>query len=179
MARMSIGMPIFCYRVYWHANLVAMTHDELTEAVEALRTLHSEVTDVEAKSAVGGLPRSVRAAVSAFANTSGGVVLLGIDESTGFSSVGVQDAGKMASDLSSMLADDFEPPIRALISQFEFEGHLVVAAEIPAVSYEQRPCFYKGAGMSTGSWTRTGAFESETHALRGSDNACVSRTASR
>lgn len=157
MARMSIGMPIFCYRLYWHANLVAMTHDELTEAVEALRTLHSEVTDVEAKSAVGGLPRSVRAAVSAFANTSGGVVLLGIDESTGFSSVGVQDAGKMASDLSSMLADDFEPPIRALISQFEFEGHLVVAAEIPAVSYEQRPCFYKGAGMSTGSWTRTGA----------------------
>lgn len=134
-----------------------MTHDELSEAIFALRALESEVTDIEAKSAVGGLPKSVRAAVSAFANTVGGVILLGIDESSGFSAVGVQGAGKLTSDLSSMLADEFEPPIRALISQLEFEGHVIVVAEIPAVSYEQRPCFYKGAGMSTGSWTRTGA----------------------
>lgn len=134
-----------------------MTREELAEAVFALRTLDSEVTDIEAKNATGGLPRSARAAVSAFANTAGGVLLLGVDESSGFSTVGVQDAGKLASDLSSMLADEFEPPIRALISQLEFENKVIVVAEIPAVSYEQRPCFYKGAGMSTGSWTRTGA----------------------
>lgn len=134
-----------------------MTREELIEAVTALRSLESEVTDIEAKSAAGGLPKSIRSAVSAFANTAGGVILLGIDESTGFSSVGVQNAAKITSDLSGMLADEFEPPIRALISQLDFEGHVVVTAEIPAISYEQRPCFYKGAGMSTGSWTRTGA----------------------
>lgn len=85
------------------------------------------------------------------------MILLGIDESSGFKTVGVSGAAKLASDLSSTLADEFEPPVRALISQLEFEGHLIVVAEIPAVSYEQRPCYYKGAGMSTGSWTRTGA----------------------
>ncbi|MEO7396972.1 MAG: ATP-binding protein, partial [Ilumatobacteraceae bacterium] len=134
-----------------------MTSDELEQAVLALRTLDSEVTDVEAKSAVGGLPKSIRSAISAFANTDGGVILLGLDEATKFAAVGIPDPAKLAIDLSSMLADEFEPPVRALISQLEYDGRVIVVAEIPAVSYEQRPCYYKGAGMSAGSWTRTGA----------------------
>lgn len=134
-----------------------MTPSELSEAVAALRRVDSEVIDIEAKSAAGGLPKSVRASVSAFANTSGGVVLLGIDEQAGFAAVDPADPSKMMADLASMLADDFEPPVRATISPVEFEGHMIVVAEISAVPYDQRPCFYKPAGMTNGSWTRTGA----------------------
>lgn len=134
-----------------------MTPDELAEAVAALRAHESEVTDIEAKNAMGGLPKSVRAAVSAFANTLGGVILLGIDEDAGFNSIALPDPKKLAADLASMLSDEFEPPVPGLITPMDFEGRTIVVAEIPAVSFEQRPCFYRAAGMSNGSWTRTGA----------------------
>lgn len=134
-----------------------MTSEELADAIAALRAVESEVTEIEAKSAEGGLPKSIRAAVSAFANTSGGVIILGLDESAGFTLSTLADPQKMSADLVSMLSDEFEPAVRGLVNPMEFEGGTVVVAEIPALSFEQRPCFYKGAGMTGGSWTRTGA----------------------
>ena len=150
-------MPIHGGRHHWHANLGSVTPDELFDAVSALRALDSEVTEIEAKSAAGGLPRSIRSTVSAFANTSGGVIILGIDEKAGFATNDVLDPSKMASDLVSMLSEEFEPPVRGLVNPMEFDGCTLVVAEIPALPFDQRPCYYKGAGMSGGSWTRTGA----------------------
>jgi ATP-dependent DNA helicase RecG len=134
-----------------------VTPEDLADAVAALRTFESEVTDVEAKRAEGGLPKSLRSTASAFSNTSGGVLLLGIDEGDGFASVNLNDPGKMASDLAAMLSDEFEPPIRPVINVMEFEGCRIVVAEIPALPFDQKPCYYKGAGPTTGTWTRTGA----------------------
>ncbi|WP_368660791.1 helix-turn-helix domain-containing protein [Amycolatopsis sp. Hca4] len=54
--------------------------EELTEIVENLRLLGSDVSDVEVKKAQGGLPRSARETVVAFANTRGGTLILGLDE---------------------------------------------------------------------------------------------------
>lgn len=134
-----------------------MTPEELADAVAALRAFDAEVRDVEAKSAARGLPRSLRSTASAFSNTAGGIVLLGIDEEAGFAAVDLEDPGKIASDLAAMLTDQFEPPIRALVSPHEFEGCRIVVAEIPQLPFDQKPCYYKGAGISAGSWTRTGA----------------------
>ena len=55
---------------------------------------------LEAKAAQGGIPRSVWETVSAFANTSGGTILLGVEERDDGTlvAVGLNDAHKMLDD---------------------------------------------------------------------------------
>lgn len=131
-----------------------ITDAELSEVVAGLRRLGGDIEGVEAKRARDELPRSVRETLSAFSNSLGGVLILGLDERSGFAATGVADAVKMASDLGSMCSDQMEPPVRPLIDVKQFESVDLVVAEIPAVDYPQRPCYYKGAGMSQGSFIR-------------------------
>lgn len=67
---------------------------ELTEIVDNLRALGADGADVEAKRADRQLPPSIRATLSAFANTRGGVLILGLDESAGFAASGVREPAR-------------------------------------------------------------------------------------
>jgi ATP-dependent DNA helicase RecG len=133
-----------------------MTDEELVEIIDNLRLLGSDVSDVEAKRAEGKLPKSLRETVSAFSNTRGGVVVLGVDEAANFTVTGVADAAKMSADFSAQCSDEMEPPVRPLIGIHQVEGKSVVVAEIPEMSREQKPVFYKGAGINQGSYIRVG-----------------------
>ena len=53
-----------------------------------------------------------------------------------------------------MCSTEMEPPLRPLIGIHQFEGEQVVIAEIPELDPAQRPCFYRGAGMTKGSFVR-------------------------
>ena len=55
-----------------------MLDAELAEIVANLRMLGTDIADVEVKNSHGGLPRSLRETLSAFSNTRGGVVILGL-----------------------------------------------------------------------------------------------------
>ena len=131
-----------------------MVDAELAEIVANLRVLGTDIADVEVKNSHGGLPRSLRETLSAFSNTRGGVVILGLDESRGFAPAGLPDAAKIAADLGSMCCSEMDPPLRPLIGIHQFEGDQVVIAEIPELDPAQRPCFYAGAGMTKGSFVR-------------------------
>ncbi|AXB46365.1 ATP-binding protein [Amycolatopsis albispora] len=133
-----------------------MTDEELAEIVRHLRKLGADDVEVEAKRAATKLPKSVRETVSAFANTRGGVLVLGLDEAAGFAAVGVEDAAKLSADLGALCGEDLEPPIRPVIRVHRFEGADLVVAEVPALEPERRPCFAKGAGMTQGSYLRVG-----------------------
>ena len=72
-----------------------MTDEELVEIVEVLRRRGTDLEYVEAKSARSTLPKRMWESLSAFANQGGGgVIVLGLDESQGFATVGVADAAK-------------------------------------------------------------------------------------
>lgn len=126
----------------------------VSEVVSTLRAVGSDLTTVEVKAAAGGLPKSIIETVSAFANTGGGLILLGLDESSEFSVLQV-DNGKLASDLASACADQLEPPIRPEIEIVEFEGNHLVAAFVDELPQTQKPCFVKSRGIERGSFVRT------------------------
>lgn len=131
-----------------------MNADEVAEIVENLRVLGSDVADIEVKKAQGGLPRSLRETLSAFANSYGGVIIFGIDEAEAFAATGLANPSKMAADLAAMCSDEMEPALRPYIQIHTFEGVRLLVAEVPELPREQKPCFYKGAGITKGAYIR-------------------------
>jgi ATP-dependent DNA helicase RecG len=131
-----------------------MLDAELAEIVRNLRMLGADIADVEVKAAGGGLPKSLRETVSAFCNTHGGVIILGLDEASGFAPVRLADPAELAADLASMCSSEMEPQVRPLIRVHQFEGEHVLVAEVPELDLAQKPCFYIGAGITKGSFIR-------------------------
>lgn len=123
------------------------------EAIRRVRAAGTDLRDIEIKEARGGLPRSIKNSVSAFANTHDGLLLLGLSESD-FRPVSI-DAPKLAHDLASTCADDLEPPIRPDIDIAHVGGQPVVVALVNELSPGRKPCYVKGQGLEGGSYTRT------------------------
>src|SRR4051812_47964089 len=123
-----------------------MTSVEIAEIIESLRRSRTDNVRVEAKRAERELPKRLWETLSAFANTrGGGVIVLGLDQETGFSVTGVQNAAKVMQDLAS-LCGQMEPSIRAPIDIHNVDGKDLIVAEIPETEIGQKPCFYSGAG---------------------------------
>ncbi len=134
-----------------------MTHEELLEIIATVRRHQSELDDVEVKSALRGTPQRLFESLSAFANQpGGGVILLGLDESRGFAVVGVGDAQRIQADVSQVAAADMDPVVRPQFTIDEIEGKTVLAIEVAEVAPEQKPCYYKPAGLHAGAYLRVG-----------------------
>lgn len=133
---------------------MASLQEPFEAALDRLRRANTDLQDVEAKAAAGGLPRSAIETVSAFANADGGLLILGLDEANGFRPVEV-DASKLAADLASACAGQLEPPIRLEIDIVAADEHPVVVAVIDPLPAERKPCFVKTRGIERGSFLRT------------------------
>lgn len=124
------------------------------ETLPRLRAAGTDLTTVEVKAAAGGLPKSIVETVSAFSNSGGGLIILGLDEHAGFSVLDV-DVRKLASDLASACADQLDPPVRPEIEIVELDGRLIVAAIVEELPATLKPCFVKARGIERGSFIRT------------------------
>jgi len=133
-----------------------MNETELAEIVAELRAVGRDNAEIEAKRSASKLPSSVRESLSAFANTRGGVVVLGLDESDGFRATGVSDPGKISSDLAALSRDEMDPPLSPLITTALFEGVVLVVAEVPELPRDRKPCYYRGGGLTNGCFVRVG-----------------------
>jgi ATP-dependent DNA helicase RecG len=129
---------------------------ETTALLARLRRLGMEPSDVEVKSARGGLPSSVVETISAFANGTGGTLLLGIDEAAGFAPAAGFDAPAMRDALADACANRVEPPCRAPIEIEEVEGALVVRLDVPELDPVEKPCFVATRGAYASSFVRGG-----------------------
>ena len=133
-------------------NLTVLRH-----IIEDVQKRQSEFDHVEVKAARGGTPRRLYETISAFANrTGGGMILFGLNESTDFSIVGVGDAHRLQEEITHLASDQMEPAIRPEFLVDEIEDETVVAVEIEEISAGQKPCFYKQAGLPKGAYIRVG-----------------------
>ncbi|MBM4147120.1 MAG: AAA family ATPase [Nitrospira sp.] len=134
-----------------------MTQEELQELISEVQQHQSELDDMEVKSAHKGTPQRLYEPISAFANsTSGGVILFGLNEERNYEIVGVGDSQRLQEEVSQLAAAEMTPPLRPSFTVVEIEGKAVVAVEIPGLTAEQKPCFYKHAGMHKGAYIRVG-----------------------
>ena len=143
-----------------------MTDEELFDLITAVQRFQSEWNDLEVKAAQRGTPQRLYESLSAFANrTDGGMILLGLDESRAFEVIGVGDAHRIMEDLSGLAAENMEPALRPEFTLVEIQGKSVLAIEIFEVAPEQKPCFYKTAGLQSGSYIEEAVREAVVNAI--------------
>jgi ATP-dependent DNA helicase RecG len=129
---------------------------ELADIVARLREAGVEFEDVEVKRAAGGLPLSVPETMSAFANSRGGMLILGLDERSGFAAVGVNDPVAMRDELAGVARAKLTPALAPIIDTVPFEGAVLVTAEIEPLPLAQRPCYVTSRGLYNGAYVRIG-----------------------
>lgn len=125
----------------------------LAGTLEDLRRRGSDHAHVEVKRARGGLPQDLWETVSAFANSRGGLILLGVDERSGFVVTGVEDPGTLERQLGELM-QQMEPPLRTEIDTVHIDGKAVVVATVPPAPRDQHPCHRRSAGPYLGSRIR-------------------------
>jgi len=134
-----------------------LTQEEIFELISEVRFHQSELNDIEVKSANKGTPQRLFEPLSAFTNSiTGGVILFGLNETNNFEIVGVADVHRLQEEISNLASAEMEPPIRPSFALAEIEGKTVLAVEIFPLPSEQKPCYYKPAGLHKGSYIRVG-----------------------
>ena len=82
-----------------------MNENELTGLLESLRRMGSDDLNVEVKESATTLSRDVWETVSAFANTAGGTIVLGVSERAGFVPVENFETEKVLNQFVSGMGD--------------------------------------------------------------------------
>ncbi|MDQ3540395.1 MAG: putative DNA binding domain-containing protein [Chloroflexota bacterium] len=164
-----------------------MAAEDVAELIAELHRLGTETAYIETKDARGGTPKpKIREALSAFANTSGGgVIVLGIAENAEFDIVGVGDVQQVQTDIMNISTNEMEPPLRPEIQPVEIDGKPVIAVFVSEIAPAQKPCYYRRDGIGNGAFVRVGAsnrkmtdyeifsFQSSAH-QQADDQQCVS-----
>ena len=130
-----------------------MNVDQILEALNL-----GEDQDVEFKAAEGGLPRSLWETISAFANTEGGFIVLGVSEHDGrFVVSGVRkadaqlkafwDTHNNTQKLSVPVCSESDVQVQSI------DSHKLICIHVPRMPRQQRPVFINGNPL-TGTYKR-------------------------
>lgn len=131
-----------------------MQEKELIDLIENIISLKSETKNVEFKKSKDGIPENLYDTLSSFSNTSGGIIIFGIDENNyEVCGIGKPDIlQKKLTEQSLMM----EPKIRPIITICEYKGKTIASAEIPEIDVFNKPCYYLGKGKMKGAYVRVG-----------------------
>ena len=133
-----------------------MQEEELVNLITKIQRRRCEGQQVEVKKAFSGCPTSLYDTLSSFSNQdTGGTIVFGLDEDAGFAVTGVYDAQDLQHRVSQQCRE-MEPIVRALFTAVDYDGKMVVSAEIPPVEPTYRPVFYRGKGRLGGAFVRVG-----------------------
>ena len=116
---------------------------------------------IEAKKALGGLPKSLWESYSAFANTFGGIILLGVEElkDRSLHAIGIDDPVFMLEQIWAILGDEKKVSINILSEQdVQIEnvgGKTIIFINVPRAERKDKPV-YIGGDPFTGTYRRNG-----------------------
>ena len=132
-----------------------LTADDIIKLLAAPETDH-----IEFKEAKNALPQSFWESYSAFANTDGGVILLGVKAKNGQYHVqGVDDAEKLMQELWNSVNNRQKISANILFNRciyaVDCDGKTVIVVDVPRPSCHNRPVFV-GNNPYTGSYRRNG-----------------------
>ena len=130
--------------------------EELYAAVDRMRKAGTDLAEYEVKSAAGGFPKSIPDTISAFANTCGGTIVLGISEKEGFVPVQDADIKTLQSKLAQAARELVEPPQAIDILVLQFGSVPVIVANVREAPVREKPCYVRKLGQMGGSFVRTG-----------------------
>ena len=130
-----------------------------SEAITSL-VLKSETAAVEFKRARGGVPADFWPSYSAFANTDGGTIILGVREQDNKREIeGFADAEKIVADLWNAVNNSEKISANVLFNEsvypVEVDGKQLVVVEVPRAERTVRPV-YVGADVFKGTYRRNG-----------------------
>lgn len=133
-----------------------MEKEALISLIDQIIQNKYESTQIELKSSKEGNSKKFYDTLSSFSNTTGGIILFGIDEKNNFNVCGVNDVTVQQKIIQELCAC-MEPVVRPVITVAEYSTNVfVVSAEIPEMEAIDKPCYYKPLGLYKGSFTRVG-----------------------
>ena len=141
-----------------------MTHQVKTKNIDQLLSGLAESVELECKLAIGrdgkgAVPQALWETYSAFANTRGGIILLGIKEKPRgrFVVEGVQDTEKIITDLFNTLNNSSKVSLNLIgdsdVEVLNIDGRSVIKITVPQASRKQKP-IYLGSNPFNGNTYR-------------------------
>ena len=140
-----------------------VTEEELETHVERIRRQGRDDALVEAKAAEKGLPKGIWDTVSAFANTEGGLIILGLDERRGFAPTEGFDPNRVVEQVIAGLdqASGAQPKVQPVpahrVDRFRVDDAEVLGIEIDPLRDDPSrpgPCYVEAKGIRNGSFKR-------------------------
>ena len=137
---------------------------------------YQENTRIEAKKAAGGFPHSLWETYCAFANTIGGLILLGVEELPDHTLrvQGLLEPRELVDEFTALLQDPRVVSANLLtpgdIQVLHVDGGDIVAITVPPAEQDQRPV-YIGGDLARGSYRRSG--DGDYHCTRAELNAML------
>lgn len=116
---------------------------------------YRENNRIEAKKALGGLPKSIWETYSAFANTHGGIILLGVEElaDKSFRTVDLPDPDRLIKEFWDIVNNPNKTSVNVLSSKDVFvqevDGNHIVVINVPRAERSYKPVYVDGNPLCT------------------------------
>lgn len=116
---------------------------------------YRENNRIEAKKALGGLPKSIWETYSAFANTYGGIILLGVEElpDKSFHVIDLPDPEKLIKEFWDIVNNPNKTSVNVLSSRDVFiqdvDGNHIVVIQVPRAERAYKPVYVDGNPLCT------------------------------
>ncbi|GAB3746550.1 ATP-binding protein [Microlunatus parietis] len=133
--------------------------DQLDQLVRQLRIQRNDDARCEVKACTSDLGSAVWDSVSAFANTSGGMLLLGLDQESGFAPAPGFNLDRVRDQFVDGIGDGGSPgrlvkPPSYAIERGEVDGAPVLLVEVAENDLGSKPCYVRAKGVQGGSFKR-------------------------